>query len=125
MATVLTWSVSDLESNVSDGVVTAVHYRLDAVDGEETIGAYGSIGVNRTEDSPTLIEFSALTEDAVLNWVKSSFDSSEDVTDEEGNTTTTTKDFTNVEAELVAQLELKKVPVTTKGMPWVIETPTE
>jgi hypothetical protein len=124
MATI-TWSVSDLESNVSDGVVTAVHYRLDAVDGEETIGTYGSIGLNRTEDSPTLIEFSALTEADVLNWVKSSFDSSEDVTDEEGNTTTTTKDFTNVEAELVAQLELKKVPVTTKGMPWVTETPTE
>jgi hypothetical protein len=122
MATI-TWSVSDLESNVSDGVVTAVHYRLDAVDGEETIGAYGSIGVSRTEDSPTLIEFSALTEDDVLNWVKSSFDSSEEVTDEEGEVTTITRDYTNVEAELSAQLELKKVPVTAKGMPWVTETP--
>jgi hypothetical protein len=124
MATV-TWSVSDLESNVSDGVVTAVHYRVDAVDGEESIGAYGSIGLNRTEDSPTLIDFASLAEADVINWVKSSFDSSEDVTDEEGEITTTTKDFTNVEAELMAQLELKKAPVTKTGMPWVTETPAE
>jgi hypothetical protein len=35
----VTWTISNLDRQVSDGLVTTGHWRFDAVDGEHTAGA--------------------------------------------------------------------------------------
>ncbi len=35
----VTWTISNLDRQTSDGLVTTAHWRVDALDGEHTAGA--------------------------------------------------------------------------------------
>ena len=48
-----------LENNLN--VVTTAHYRVDAIDGEHSVGSYGSVGFERGD---------TLTGAQVIAWVK-------------------------------------------------------
>lgn len=97
----ITWSINELEREVSDGYVYTVHWRAEAVDGEYTSSAYGSVGLERPEDE--LIDFEDLTEETVIGWTQ-------DALGEDAVTT--------LEENLVNQIEAKKAPTTAKGLPW-------
>ena len=96
----VTWTISNLDRQVSDGLVTTAHWRVDAVDGEHTAGAYGSVGFTRGDD---FIPFEQLTEAQVVEWVKAQLDVAE------------------IEASLAGQIDKQKNPVTAHGLPWTSE----
>lgn len=96
MATI-TWKISTLDREVSNGFVTTAHWTATAVDGDYTASAYATC--SWAEGTPT-IPYDSLTEAEVLNWVWESVD----------------KEAT--EASLNAQIALLKNPVQASGTPW-------
>lgn len=96
MATI-TWTIAQLDRQTSDGLVTTAHWRVDAVDGEHSAGAYGSVGFER---GAKFTAYESLTEAQVIAWVKDKLDVAE------------------IEASLQAQIDAQKNPVTATGVPW-------
>jgi hypothetical protein len=93
----ITYSIAQLDRQTSDGLVTTAHWRVDAVDGEHTVGSYGTVGFERGE---SFIAYESLTEAQVIAWVKDKLD------------------VEAIEASLSAQIALQKAPVTATGVPW-------
>ena len=99
-----TWTIANLERNVSDGGVTVAHWRVTE---EETVGdvtytasAYGTCGFTPDPDADEFIAYDSLTEATVLGWVHADVDQ------------------TATEAALTADIAAQKTPVTADGMPW-------
>jgi len=92
-----TWKIAQLDRQTSDGLVTTAHYTVNAVDGEHTAGSYGTVGFERGE---SFIAYDSLTEAQVIAWVKEKLD------------------VEAIEANLAAQIESLKNPVTATGTPW-------
>jgi len=101
MAILYTWRINNLERDVADDYVTTVHYGCDAVDGEHSQGAYGTVSFDKAT-SPSSSSFGTLDEATVLGWVKSKVDPAK------------------VEEALAAKIELLANPVAAVGMPWVV-----
>jgi len=107
--TTFTWKVANLERNVADGKVYAVHYTVNALSdqvdpnsesgGFYSAGAYGSLGF----DGEVTVPFTDLTEEVVVGWVKEQF-GEEKVAD--------------IEAALQAQIDEKVAPTKAAGVPW-------
>jgi hypothetical protein len=96
----VTYKIDNLERQASDDLVIVAHWRVDAVDGEYTAGAYGSVGFTRGD---SFIPFEQLTEAQVIAWVKAQLDVAE------------------IEASLAGQINKQKNPVTAHGLPWASE----
>jgi hypothetical protein len=94
----ITWNIEQLDRPTSDGFVTTAHWRATAVDGDYSATAYGTCGWPAA--APT-IPYDQLTQDTVLGWIWA-----------DGVNKETT------EANLTAQIELQKHPVTEAGVPW-------
>ena len=99
-----TWTIANLERNLSDGGVTVAHWRVTE---SETVGdvtytasAYGTVGFTPDADADGFVAYDDLTESAVLAWVHESVD--QDAT----------------EAALTANIEAQKNPVSASGVPW-------
>jgi hypothetical protein len=92
----ITWKVVDTKRLVETGFVNEVHWRCDATDGEYSAGVYGSAGFS----GDLTIPYADLTESQVLGWVWESVDKAE------------------TEANVQAQIEAQKNPVTATGTPW-------
>jgi hypothetical protein len=93
----VTYKIDNLDRQTSDGLVTTAHWRVDAVDGEHTAGAYGSVGFTRGDD---FIPFEELTEAQVLTWVKSQLE------------------VEQIEAALAQIIAEQKAPKALSGLPW-------
>jgi len=93
----ITWTITQLDRQTSDGLVTTAHWRVEAVDGEHTAGSYGTVGFERGE---SFTAYDSLTEAQVIAWVKEK------------------PDVEAIEASLSAQIEAKKNPITATGVPW-------
>ena len=93
----VTWKISTLDREVSNGFVTTAHWTATAVDGEHSASAYAT--VSWAEGTPT-IPYANLTEATVLSWVWESVDKE------------------STEASLAAQIALLKNPVKATGTPW-------
>lgn len=100
MAATITWDIATLERQLSDGMVTTVHYTIGAKDQGKTAGAYGSVGLERGD---TLIPFADLTEDTVIGWVKAKLGD---------------EAIINIEAALQSQLDEPHTPSKATGLPW-------
>ena len=100
MTTTISWNIANLERETADGFVFTAHYTIDANDGTYSAGAYGSIGLERPE---TLIPYSDLTKEQVVDWVK----------DKLG-----TEQVEAIKAALQAQLDEQHVPSKAAGVPW-------
>ena len=98
--TTFTWNVANLERETSDGYVFTVHYTVNAVDDTYSAGAYGSLGLERSD---TLIPFADLTEEIVVGWVKEKFGAEK---------------VSEIEAALQAQLDEQRQPTKAGGLPW-------
>ena len=99
-----TWSIANLERNLSDGGVTVAHWRVTESEtvGDETFTAssYGTVGFTPDASDSGFVAYDSLTEADVLVWVHAEVD--QDAT----------------EAALTANIEAQKNPVTGSGMPW-------
>jgi hypothetical protein len=93
----ITYKIDNLERQVSDDLVITAHWRVDAVDGEHTAGAYGSVGFTRGDD---FIPFEELTEAQVLEWVKAQLE------------------VEQIEAALAQIIAEQKAPSKISGTPW-------
>lgn len=105
----VTWTISTLERELSDGGVIVAHWR--ATD-SETVGTgdeavtysasnYGTCGFTYDASSPDFTPYDQLTQDQVLGWCWN------DGVD---------KDAT--EASLAANINDQKNPTTADGVPW-------
>jgi len=99
-----TWTIANLERNVSDGGVTVAHWRVTESEtvGEDTFTAssYGTCGFTPDASAEDFIAYDDLTEEVVMGWVH------EEVSQED------------TEAALAANIEGQKNPVSADGMPW-------
>ena len=102
MATQITWNINTLERNTADGVVTVVHYTVDANDGTYSAGAYGSVGLD-APDPGDMIPYADLGPADCIQWVK----------DKLGD-----EAVANVETTLQAQLDEQHAPSKAAGVPW-------
>jgi hypothetical protein len=103
-STVFIWAIKELEWDLSDGFVFTAHYTVRADNGvHPPVGAYGSVGLERPA---VLIPFDQLTEERVIDWVKTGLDA--EVPGQVGI----------IEAELQARLDKKLEPTCGKGLPW-------
>ena len=102
MAINYTWSFPQLEVAPSeDGltdVIKTIHWRYDAVDGNYSAGAYGSVGLS-APDPEAFVPFSGLTEAKVIEWVSESVD------------------VPAMEANLAGEINAKKNPKTYSVTP--------
>ena len=93
----ITYSISQLDRQTSDGLVTTAHWRVDAVDGEHSACSYGTVGFER---GTSFTAYDSLTEAQVIAWVKDKLEVAE------------------IEANLEAQIEIQKNPIKATGVPW-------
>ena len=97
--TVFEWNAAQMERHTADGIVTTVHYTVDASDSVYRSSAYGSIGLEQP-DPDSVIPYASLTPEIVIGWVKDKLNVEE------------------IEAALQAQLDEKHAPSRASGTPW-------
>ena len=102
--TIFTWSVDTLERHTADGIVYAVHYRVNAADDAYSSGAYGSVGLEAPADGDPVIPYADLTEDTVIGWTKDALGGDEKVTE--------------IQDALQRQLDEQRTPSKASGKPW-------
>ena len=94
----ITWTISQTEHLVANGFITTAHWRVIAVDGEFAVESYGSCVFSRTTPSTP---YNQVTEQQVLNWCWANG-----------------VDKTTIENSLQTQINSKKTPTTSIGVPW-------
>tara|TARA_X000000950_G_scaffold42268_1_gene46843 strand:+ start:67 stop:387 length:321 start_codon:yes stop_codon:yes gene_type:complete len=99
------WTVADLQRNLADGMITTVHWRVDAFDGTYGEGAYGSIGLEPAE-ADSMIPYADITEEIVVQWVKDHYGAEK---------------IEEVEQALTARIEEQRTPSVGNGLPWSAE----
>ena len=108
-----TWKIVELERNSNDpnkdGIIVA-HWRCEDSEivgsGESEVlhhgSSYGTCSWEADSSKEGYIEFSILTEEDVIGWIKASESVSAD----------------DIEASVAAQIAESKAPATTTGVPW-------
>ena len=94
----ITWNISQLDRQTSDGFVTTAHWQANATDGDYSASVYSTCSWS---EGAATIPYADLTKETVLGWIWANG-----------------VDKDAVEASLAAQIELQKNPVTAKGVPW-------
>ena len=93
-----TWTITQTDYLTSDGFITTAHWTATAVDGDYTASTYSTS--SWTAGTPT-IPYAQVTMAEVLDWIWANG---------------VDKDAT--EANLAAQIESQKNPVSATGVPW-------
>ena len=94
----ITWTITTLDREVSNGFVTTAHWTAFAVDGDYSASIYSTC--SWADGTPT-IPYADLTEETVLNWVWANG-----------------VDKQATEDALAANIALQKNPVQASGTPW-------
>ena len=103
----VTWTISTLEHEISDGAVVVSHWRASdsEVVGDDTHSgsSYGTCGFTPDADAEGYTAYADITEAQVIGWVK------DDMGEEA---------VTGVEDSIAAQIADSKAPAITTGTPW-------
>lgn len=94
----ITWNISQLDRQTSDGFVFCAHWQAIATDGDYSASV---ISTCSWSEGTATIAYADLTQETVLGWIW-----------------VNGVDKDAVEASLEAQIELQKNPVTATGVPW-------
>jgi len=94
----ITWNISQLDRQTSNGFVTTAHWKATATDGDYSASVYSTCSWS---EGTATIPYADLTKETVLGWIWANG-----------------VDKAAVEASLNAQIELQKNPVTATGVPW-------
>ena len=92
------WKIAQME-RAQDDYITIVHWRCDGVEGEHSIGAYGTCNFVQ-EEGEEIIPFADLTEELVQGWMFEKLNKEE------------------VEAAVQAKLDELANPPLISGLPW-------
>ena len=97
--------IVSLNRNLSDGLVTTVHWTAIKTDGDYVGSAYGSIELPAKDSKdPTFIPYESITKAKAIEWVK------EAMGDEQ---------MAALETRLSDQLDAQRHPIRATGLPWV------
>ena len=94
----ITWNISQLDRQTSDGFVTTAHWQAIATDGDYSASVYSTCSWS---EGTATIPYADLTKETVLGWIWANG-----------------VDKDAVEASLAAQIELQKNPIKATGVPW-------
>ena len=105
MANTYTWKVANCDRNLADGVITTLHYTVNATDedGVYSVGAYGSVGLE-APDAEDMVAYDAVTEAQAITWAQEAIGGADKVA--------------AIHEQLDAQLTEKRTPTTGTGTPW-------
>ena len=105
MANTYTWKVGQCDRTLATGVITTLHYTVNATDedGTYTVGAYGSIGLE-APDADDMVPYDDVTEAQAITWAQEALGGADKVAE--------------IHAALDAQLTEKRTPTTGAGTPW-------
>ena len=105
MANTYTWKVGQCDRTLATGVITTLHYTVNATDedGTYSVGAYGSIGLE-APDADDMVAYDAVTEAQAITWAQEALGGADKVAE--------------IHAALDAQLTEKRTPTTGAGTPW-------
>ena len=105
MANTYTWKVSQCDRTLATGVITTLHWTVNATDedGVYTVGGYGSIGLE-APDEQDMIAYDNVTEAQAITWAQEALGGADKVAE--------------IHAALDAQLTEKRTPTTGTGTPW-------
>jgi hypothetical protein len=93
-----TWTITQLNRQTSSGFVTTAHWTASAVDGNYSASTYST---SSWADGTPTTPYADLTQATVLDWIWANG------VDKEA-----------VEANLQAQIDAQKNPVSATGVPW-------
>ena len=94
----VTWTITQLDRQTSNGFVTTAHWTASAVDGDYSASTYST---SSWADGTPTTPYANLTQETVLGWIW-----------------TNGVDKEAVEASLQAQIDAQKNPVSATGVPW-------
>jgi len=105
MANTYTWKVGQCDRVLETGVITTLHYTVNATDedGTYSVGAYGSIGLE-APDASDMVAYDNVTEAQAVSWAQAAIGGADKVAE--------------IHAALDAQLAEKRTPTTGTGTPW-------
>ena len=105
MANTYTWKVGQCDRTLATGVITTLHYTVNATDedGTYSVGAYGSIGLE-APDADDMVAYDDVTEAQAITWAQEALGGADKVAE--------------IHAALDAQLTEKRTPTTGTGTPW-------
>ena len=94
----ITWKITQLDRQTSNGFVTTAHWVAITIDGEYSASIYAT---SSWADGAPTTPYADLTQATVLGWIWANGVDKEEV-----------------EASLQTQIDAKKTPVTATGLPW-------
>ena len=94
----ITWNISQLDRQTSDGFVTTAHWQANATDGDYSASV---ISTCSWSEGTATISYASLTKETVLGWIWANG-----------------VDKDAVEASLAAQIAEQKAPKIARGLPW-------
>ena len=100
MAITYTWTIPTVENTIATGGIDTIHWRCDAVDGDHSVGSYGTVGCTPDPSASDFIAYDSVTEANCIEWAQADVG----------------KDDT--EANLAAQIAVLKAPTQATGVPW-------
>ena len=101
MTITYTWSISNMEHEISDGAVITAHWYCLGTDADgNSARSYGTTSHTPDPSAEGFIPYDDLTEEIVLGWVHGSVD----------------KDAT--EASIASKIDAIANPTTAAGTPW-------
>jgi len=94
----ITWTITQLDRQTSNGFVTTAHWTASAVDGDYSASTYST---SSWADGTPTTPYADLTQATVLGWIWANGVDKEEV-----------------ETSLQAQIDAQKNPVSATGVPW-------
>ena len=100
MAITYTWTIPQVDRTIANGGINTIHWRCNAVEGDHSVGSYGTVGCSPDPDASDFIAYDSVTEANCIAWVQANI----------------SKDDT--ESGLASQIATLKTPITGSGTPW-------
>jgi hypothetical protein len=94
------WAIHQLERSATDNFVLNVHWRYSMTDGKYYADTYSVASYTQDPEKDDYIPYEELTEEMVIDWVKSSLD------------------MEAIDKNLADQIEAQKNPPILTGLPW-------
>ena len=100
MAITYTWTIPQVDRTIANGGINTIHWRCSAVEGDHSVGSYGTVGCSPDPSASDFIAYDSVSEANCIAWVQADVG----------------KDDT--ESGLAAQIATLKTPVTGSETPW-------
>ena len=103
----VTWTISTLEHEISDGAVIVAHWRASDSEVVDDVtyssSSYGTCGFTPDPSSPDYVPYADITEEMAIGWTKDSLGEEQ---------------VESIEASIASQIDAEKNPTQEAGVPW-------